>query len=256
MSRIFKRNDIQVDTQNKVFIKSQDEQEKTVASQKKDSNDKITTQKAAYLASEILENANMEASQILDQALIKKQEILNEAHEQEKEILENARKLGYDDGYSEGYDLGVVTAESSLDDLKQQANDELKEIAITKENLTYSVENDMVDLVIDIVQNLTYNAFDLKPDLLAVLVKRGISNATIEDRVAIKVSEFDYDTVIENKDKFTKLIDSSKNIEILKDFSLRKNDCLLETEFGNIDCGLDQELTSIKESLYFILNDR
>lgn len=253
MSRIFKKNDIQVDTENKVFIKSQDKEKKTVTTE---NIEKVTPQKATYLASEILEKANLEANEIIDKAYIKKQQILNEANEQEKEVYEKARKLGYDDGYNEGYDIGVVTAESSLDDLKQQANDELIQIEITKENLTYSVENDMVDLVNDIVKKLTYDALDLNPDLLAVLVKRGISNATIQDKVSIKVSEFDYDTVVENKEKFTKLIDSSKEIEILKDFSLRKNDCLLETEFGNIDCGLDQELTSIKESLYFILNDR
>lgn len=258
MSRIFKRNDINVDTENKVYIKHKDlnnilgiEEEPKIEEEVENSD-----VKAGHSAEEIIEHAKREASRIIDEAHEIADKVVKNATEEQTHVYDDAKNKGYDDGYKEGYDEGVKIAMDSLSEKENELEEKIQDIEKEHVTLLYDTEKDMVDLVYDIVKNITYGAFELKEDLLAVLVKRGIENATIQNKVSIKVSPDDYDNVINHKDDFTKLIDSSKEIEILKDFSLLKNDCLLETEFGNIDCGLTEQLESIKNSLYFILNDR
>lgn len=260
MSKIFKRNSINVDEDNKVYIKHTGiddiyhESEETPVVYDEDFSEPNPIEE------KILDEARQKARLIIEEAQKTSTDILILADEKRQQIYTEAKTEGYNEGYSEGhkkgYDDGNSEGVNAYDELKDEVTKTLIELDEKRENLASEVEKDMVDLVIDIVSNITYNAFELREDLLTVLVRRGINNATIQNKVSIKVSEFDYDAVVKNFDEFTKLVDSSKEIEVLKDFSLQKNDCLLETEFGNINCGLDEQLNSIRESLYLILNDK
>lgn len=258
MSRIFKKNDINVDTENKVYIKHKNLNGILGIEDEPEIEEKIETEDTdvTHSAEEIISRAKHEASMIIDEANEIADKIIKNATEEQTHIYDESKNRGYDDGYKDGYDEGHNSGMESVEEIQNELNQQIEEVQKQQSTLLYDTEKDMVDLVYDIVKNITYGAFELKEDLLAVLVKRGIANATIQNKVSIKVSPDDYDNVIKHKEDFTKLIDSSKEIEILKDFSLLKNDCLIETEFGNIDCGLTEQLESVKNSLYFILNDR
>ncbi len=257
MSRIYKRNDINVDSDSKVVIKHKNLPDNVfVVEDNVESEDTLTAEVAAEIVEELIINARAEADEIIQAAEEIAERLINDASEKQEELLEEYKQSGYDAGYSHGLEEGKKVGEQSYNDLKSELESEIQVTQDERTQLFESVEVDAIDLVLDIVERITYGAFKLNPELLTVLVKRGISNATIQHKVSIKVSSEDYDNVVKNIDSFKKLIDSSKEIEVLKDFSLVKNDCLLETEFGNIDCGLDEQLNSLKESLYFILNDK
>ncbi len=262
MSRIFKRDSIKVDGDNKVVIVHDNLPEnvrmfdESSSSEAYDFDYKKAVEVAKIMADEILTNAKNEAEEIKQNAINSADKIIEDAEASKTDIYDEYKTNGYDDGYEKGLDegrkLGESEYESKLKDILQDKEELIKE----RQDLIENTEADIVDTVLDIVSNLTYGAFQLNPELLSVLVKRGISNATIQKKVSIKVSSEDYDDVVKNISSFEKLIDSSKEVEVLKDFSLMKNDCMLETEFGNINCGLDEQLESLKESMYFVLNNK
>ncbi len=259
MSKIFKRNDINVDNDSKVVIKHKNLPEEVIKnyrSAREDGAEAISLEDVGARAEEMLATAKAKADHIVKTAKASADKIIDDATSKQSELYDIAKSNGYEDGYKEGYDEGVIIGENSVSELIEQKEQELEEINKEKENLYHDAENEIIDLVNDIVSKVMYGAFELNPQLLTVLVKRGMDNATVQNKVSIKVSDVDYNNVAEHIDEFKKLIDSSKEVEILKDFSLLKNDCLIETEFGNINCGLDEQLRSIKESLYFILNDK
>lgn len=259
MSRIFKKNDINIDDDNKVVIRHRNLPESiimNVTSNDANNTKSLSIDEANQKAKSILEKAKKEAIEVRRVAQEISDKMIEETTKKQTEFYDQAKENGYDDGFQEGYEQGKVDGENTFNDMIKLKEMEIEQIREEKLNLISEVEADTVNLIIDIIGNLTYNAFEIKPELLSVLVKRGISNATIKSKVSIKVSSEDYDNVISHKDEFTKLVDSSKEVEILKDFSLMKNDCMLETEYGNINCGLDEQLQSIKESLYFILKEK
>ncbi len=259
MSRIFKRNDINIDGENKVFIKHKNLPQEVIMNFKpKNDNDNssLSIDEAALRANEIIENALREAEEIKANAQEIAENLIDDATRRQSEIYDEAKNNGIEDGYQEGYEAGVNEGKNTLEDLISEQENQVLALKEEKEAILINSEKEIIDLVVEIVDDITYKMFNINPEILSVLVKRGISNATIQNKVSIKVSSEDYENVVEHVEEFKKLIDSSKEVEILKDFSLLKNDCLLETEFGNINCGLDEQLESIKESLYFILNER
>ncbi len=256
MSRIYKRNDIKVDSDSKVVIKHKDLPDNVFVVDDVAEDIGMDHEESMKMFEEIINDAQEQANEIIQAAEEVAERIIREAEEKQDDFISEYKEIGYAGGYEKGLEEGNLIGQQSYDEKKDELEKVINEAIEERHNILAAVEGEVIDLVLDIVKNITYGAFKLNPELLTVLVRRGISNATIQHKVSIKVSSDDYDNVVKNVDEFKKLIDSSKEIEILKDFSLLKNDCLLETEFGNIDCGLDEQLNSLKESLYIILNDK
>lgn len=259
MSKIFKKNNINVNGDNKVFIKhSVSEQNAILSTVDQDQNMPSSyeiLQQAKNDANEIISNAKKQADKIMLDAKKESECIVNNTNKKQEEIIEKFKKIGYDEGYELGHKEGSVKGIEQSKKLEEEANDILLSAKEEKESIISSIEEDTVSLIAHIVDEITYGAFSLNSDMIILLIRRGMENATIQNKVTIKVSVKDYDTVIKNIDEINKLVDSTKEVEVLKDFTLLENDCVLETEFGNINCGLDVQLKSLKESLFFTLNN-
>ncbi len=174
-------------------------------------------------------------------------------------LKEAESKRGYEEGFEQGKKSGFDEAKLEVEKENQFKLEEIEqqkeEVLQSKKTLEADLEKDIVDLVNNICLNVLNNALKLNKEMLNVLIIRGLQKATILDKVIIKVSEEDFENVNLEKESFSKTLDSSISIEIVKDFTLKKNDCILETEYGNINCGLNEQYNSIKENLYYILNN-
>jgi flagellar assembly protein FliH len=73
--------------------------------------------------------------------------------------------------------------------------------------------------------------------------------------IFIHVSKQEYYIVVEN---LSQLIEATSNsaIEVIKDLSLNKGDCIIETPFGNVDSSFDMQFEAIKNDLIYILENR
>lgn len=200
---------------------------------------------------EIIKNANAEAEKIIEDANAKAESIINDAlqsaNSQKEEIFENAKN----DGYKSGMDM----AEQEIASLKEEAQ-QIRDDAISeKEQMLDSVEGEVVGLISDIVQKLLSKTLNIDNSIIFNLIKQGLSQTTITGQVFIRVCYDDYENVLENKDEFSDFIDSNTSLEVVKDMSLNKGDCVIETPFGNIDCSLSQQFEGLKNSLYYILGN-
>ncbi len=261
MSRIFKRDAIKIDDDNKVSIVHDNLPDNVRMFEDSEDVDyhfdyKKAVEVANIMAEGIIDSAQKEADTIMQEAIMEADRIIEDAEANKENILEEFRTNGFEEGYKAGYEDGQGAGLAEYESKLAQVDEEIQKAIDDRANIIDNTEAEIVDLILDVVANLTYGAFRLNPELLTVLVKRGISNATIQKKVSIKVSSEDYDDVVKHIDGFKQLIDSSKDVEVLKDFSLMKNDCMLETEFGNINCGLDEQLESLKEAMYFVLNNK
>lgn len=190
-------------------------------------------------ANEIIENAKADADKIINDAL-------NEAETLKNQIFENARSDGYNDG--------INAAEEETRSLKSQAQQLLQEAIQEKERIIASSENDMLDVIINVSQKILFKTLNIDNNIILNLIRQGLSQTTITGDIFIKVSDEDYENVTQNKETFCDFSDSNASIEVVKDLSLQKGDCVIETPFGNIDCGLGQQFDGIKKSLYYILS--
>lgn len=253
-SRVFKASYVTIDKDNAVNIEVMDSsrfiqaQPPPVAAEKEIEDAKMSDEKKAE---KIIRRAKEEADEILIKARNDAKKIENDAkarsEAESKKIFEARRKEGYQQGYQDG------TKEAEA--IKQQAQQTYKEAIARKEEMLNAAEGDLLQLMTRILEKLLGNAVYMNPQVILHLIRQGFSGSTINGDVNIHVSGEDYEEVLQHKDELLPLVDGSVKLEVLKDLSLNKGDCIIETPFGNIDCSLERQFASLKQDLYHILEN-
>lgn len=200
----------------------------------------------------IVIDAENAALSILDDAEKKAQSILEEARQEAKRIeaeaLENAsatydkhREDGQKDGYAQGFDAGQSEAQVLIDEALMIK----EEWEIKKKQFIQNVENELIDLSIKIVENVI-NREIKEPAYILDLIKKGIDHLTYSSSIVVRVSEYDFDYASANKSKIHAMLEGVEHIEVRKDLSLNYGECMIDTESGSTDVGIDAQLEQVK----------
>lgn len=215
------------------------------------SNETLETEQEMLenMRDEILETAREQAEKIIENAKNEAENIINQANleieQQAKQIYEENKE----NGYKEGFEKGTI----EIQGLKEEANQIISNAIEEKEIIEQKIEPDLINLVINISQKILTNAFKINPEIISLLIKKGLQNVKELVNLKIIVSENNYEFVMSNKDEILKIDTSKNNIEIIKDSSLEDDNCIIETELGIIKCGAKEQFEGIKEALQYIL---
>ncbi len=219
MSRILKAPYIIVDNENGIPINNKFEiyKEESLSQEIEAFEEEPLKQEAldneilAQMQQEILETAREQADIIIENAKNEANKIIENSY---AEIEENANKI-YLENKEIGYNEGYLNGENEAKALKDEAEQIISNAYIEKEQIEREIEPSLINLVIDISQKILTKAFEINPEIISLLIKKGI--------------------------------------EKLKDSSLEDDNCIIETEFGSIQCGAKEQFKGIKEALLYIL---
>lgn len=216
-----------------------------------DENDltEIEAQKQA-----LIQQATQEANEIIENAKIEAQNQAQHIIQQANNEMEEKKEQAYNEGFEKGYTDGDKKAQDEIASIKKEAEDTLSSIKQEKEEAIKNFEPEIINFVIETTQNILTKSFQFNPEIISLLIKKGLLCIKEIKDLKIYVSEQQYDYVFENQQKILNIDTEKNNIEIVKDTSLKNADCIIETNLGTIKCGVDEQLSSIKEALYYILN--
>jgi flagellar assembly protein FliH len=183
---------------------------------------------------QIIKDAKLEAERILERARAT-------AKEESTRILEEAMKKGYEEGYKKAMSEGDILTK----ELKDKADQMDAEFTHAVQNL----EPEFAEIVALLVQNITGIYTEDKQDIILYLLHKAMIHADNSREFHIKVSSEDYELVLSDRESLLNIISKGCVLEIGVDKSLEKNQCLIETDNGIIDCSLDVELNALKQDL-------
>lgn len=264
MSRVLKASYVTIDNNvviDNTFTPIVNNKEQTLTEEQYISNEELEDNLSKKIEEDlneikqkIIEEANEEANLIIEEAKAKSiidVENIKKQAQQEMDIkAEEMYKQGFDKGYAEG----IEKAENDCTITKQEAQDILDNAKKEREDTINSLEPEIINFILDVTQNILTNAFTFNPSIISLLIKKGLLSIKEIKNLKIFVSESNYDFVQENKQNILEIDAEKNNIEIIKDTSLKNTDCVIETEVGTIQCNIDDQLSSIKEALHYILN--
>ena len=245
MSRILKANTVTIDTEHKKTI---DIGILSVLPEGS-SSDELTDEPPEKKALTLLENAKREASALLADARKEAARASEEIKAQATAEAEKMKTEAHDTGYREGCEKATAMGE----DIKARANKILADAKKEREDMIAALEPEMVSLIIQVTGKLLQDEVRVNPGVIINLIRQGIQGATLTGDIAIRVSAEDFAFVSEHQEEISAMTGGSIHMEIIQDGSLSKMDCVIETPFGNIDCGLDQQFNALSENLLHIL---
>jgi flagellar assembly protein FliH len=211
----------------------------------------------------IITKAKKEAEKIIDSAYKEYENNLNKAYEKAKSILEEHQQIGYEKGYQigkeegfrKGYEDGYKQGKEEAQKIINEAL-KIKEEYINKNNqLLKEAEKDIVNLVIEIYEKVLYKKVNEEKELIVSLVENGIKDLEIKGKLTIIVSKYDYEAIVENKNRILAKATLVDDIDIRVDNDMAKGDCILETSKGDINISISDQMKEIKELIISILNN-
>ncbi len=210
---------------------------------------------SADLAKKIIERARQVQQEILRKTKEDVEKILIEAEKKAKKIEEEYKEKGYQAGYTAGYQEGYKKGEEEAKAIIEEAKTIKEEIIKEKQRMYKEAENDIVNVILHAVEKIVGKYVGEDKDIILNLIKKGMENYNAFDKVTVRVSEEDYEHCIKNKDKILKDIEFLDDVNILKDLSLKKGDCVIETNSGVINSGVSTQLKALKNLFVGVLNE-
>ena len=188
-----------------------------------------------------LEEANEQAQTIRDEA----NEVLAQAHMEARKIIEDAKRTGYEQGAQNAREEYNAKADELARDY------EAKKAQLEKEynDMKASMEPELLETITEVFKKITYTVAEDNKDIIIGLINGVMKNTDISNEFIIKVSPEDYKFLVNNQGKIYCSVSKEVTMDIVEDATMKKNQCIIESDTGVYDCSLDIELNNLIEDI-------
>lgn len=192
----------------------------------------------------------------IDDARKEAENIVLEANEEAERILAEAKKEAdamWDEVYAsakrEGYDSGMQESSFEIDRMRNELQKEKERQQREYTELLDNMESDLVSVILEVFEKVTKAVSADKKSVLVYLINNALGHVENTKEILIRVSEDDYESVAKKRDEFAGMVSSKSSLEVIKDATLSDNQCLIETDGGVFDCGLDTQLENLTDTI-------
>ena len=192
----------------------------------------------------LVEQARKEAITILEEARAEAARITEEA----RSLMEAEKNKVLTEAGENGYREGLIKAGEEAEALRREYREKEAELESFYRQQIEEMEPKLVDVITDIYQHIFDVELSNHKEILLNLLRSALKGAGGRDFL-IHVSREDYIYISENRTKLLEVLPSRCELDVVEDQSLAVNECLIETEGGMIDCGLDTQMTELKQKL-------
>lgn len=188
---------------------------------------------------------NEKAEQILSQARAQADVLVDDARQEAEAIREEAKKQGYLEGQN--------ALEQEYNQKKQQLEQEQQQKKIQLQNSYQEKQKDMekelVDVILEVFNKVFHVQFDDKKEILLHLIDNAIANIEDEKQFRIKVAGDNVSFLEKHKDEILDYVGHDIELEIVPDYTMDENACVIETDSGIFDCGVDVQLDNLMKDI-------
>lgn len=207
------------------------------------------------ISEDVLHAAKQEADEIVNKAHDEAEQLRAQAYDESEQIKQSAQEEGYQKGYQEALAAAQEEIARQQESLRQQQQDFETEIRTTKDNLMKETETKMVEILCEMISNVTGILLDDYQSVLFYMVNHAMEDMDDSKNFVIKVSSEDYKDIASQKENIYGAQNPNISIEIFEDTKLEPLQCLIETDNGIVDLSLDVQLKNLKTALKLMIKD-
>lgn len=194
---------------------------------------------------EELQTSNEDFEAILSDANEEAQRIIEDAKAQAEAIFEHSKEEGRQEGYNEGLAQGVDFYNQKQAELEEEKNAFLRDINAAKDTM----EGELVDVICDVIEKAFKVQFSDSKEIILHLVDKVLLNSANSKVFIIRVSESNLSLLNDNKDMLMGHLGSDTILDIIADPLLSDESCMVETDGGVFNCGIDVQLKALLRDL-------
>ena len=200
-----------------------------------------------------------EAEELRIAAQAKADEIVATAEQLAQEYKNNSRREAEIEGTrikadakQAGYQEGLVQAQEEYASRMQELEMRSQQMEAEYAQLIAELEPRFVQTITGIYEHIFKVDLSQHKELLAELIATTIHGVEGSRAYIVHVSAEDYPEMDDSKKAILQEAAPGCQIDIIQDIGLGRNQCLLETDNGVFDCGLDRQLNELRNKLMLL----
>lgn len=199
------------------------------------------------------EEAQARAREIIQEARDAAGKILQDAIAEAESEAEGIRRTAGEEGYQEG----LRKAEEEFQSREEQLRERQRELEEQYDALVAELEPEFVDNLTGIYEHIFHVELGGYRDILIQLIGDCLRGTEGSRSFQIRVSSEDFNYVSTKKARLMEAAGAGDvQMEIVEDPNLRKNACLIRTENGILDCGLETQLDELVRKLRLLAYEK
>ena len=185
--------------------------------------------------------AQAEAENILEDARGQAQDIISQAQEQAEAIKSHAEA----EGQKSGYDQGLQQAYQMQSQWEAEAQELKKSLQEEDQQKQQSMEKEIASVVCDVVEKVFLVQFGDQREIIFHLVDNALSNIESSKEFLIRVNEANCEFLKGHKAELQEKVGQDVLLDIVLDPLLDDSQCMIETDGGLFDCGMDTQMKNL-----------
>ncbi|WP_182199155.1 flagellar assembly protein FliH [Paraliobacillus salinarum] len=173
------------------------------------------------------------------------------AWEEEKlRWIENAKKEGYNAGFDQGKQDGLL----HYQDLIAQAKNIIDMTRNDRMEMITQNERFILNVSLEVATKIIHQSL-IEKDAYIEVVKNVILEAKEQPSIQIYAHPDDYQTCQKYRDELFAIVDPKIELSFYPDDSLQIGSCIMVTPIGKIDASVDTQLENLRNQLHALLEE-
>jgi flagellar assembly protein FliH len=162
-------------------------------------------------------------------------------------IVQKAREKAFLEGYEKGIQEGRAVEAKKIDTALTSLNSAISEIDVFKSKLCQHAESGVLEFALKIAEKVIAAEVESNPNTILGVVQSAMEKVLDQNNITIKVHSRDLKILETAKGEVFGNGTEQADIHLLSDNSVGLGGCIVETDFGDIDARINQQLKIIAE---------
>ncbi len=163
--------------------------------------------------------------------------------------LSSIESQAYQTGYAEAKEQTLIDEkirQQPIEALLTESGCALEDHMLS---IQHSIEDDVIESAVAMARDILRHEINERPENSSRIMRKALQMARGQNCIKIKTNPVDGETARQLLNEEIQDTDAVEKIEIVADKSIDPGGCLIETDFGNIDARIDQQLNTVASQL-------
>lgn len=163
---------------------------------------------------------------------------------QQAEIERNA----YETGFRKGEQDGRTAARQQTEPLMATLEATLAELDGVRNRLRQHMEREVVELALHVARKVIHHELSVSEDAILCVVKEAMGHLQDPGQIAIRLNPEDLKRIRGAGEGMKTVLEHHENIQFEEDSAIECGGCYIQTEYGEIDARIEEQLRHIEEA--------
>jgi len=164
-------------------------------------------------------------------------------------VAVSERRQATDAAYADGFDAGREAATQALVGDGEAFVKALEDLNRFRSGLLERYQGELLALALGIARKVVQRELADNPEHWLGMIREAVRHALDREKIRIRVGTVLYKFLLENLTTLRPMLDEVKELELVEDRALSESGCILESQFGDLDLGIDSQLGAIRAAL-------